>query len=276
MLPTSDYNFWHRDSFLLGADSLHLEKFGMTKCGPNDGSYLFCSFVFMHFITKGEGIFCVDGKKFDAGRGTAMFFFPGQRVHYYNKGEQPWEYFWGKICGTAVDTSLKLMGVSVKHPLIHISDIDSLEMRIRKIFRNLQSYPEEPFVPYASGWELLSSIHMTRNDNSSLGVSIPLIDQARSFIENTTPKLPNVSELAQKLGVSRVTLYRLFREHVGCTPSEYLDKILYDRACDLLSDPAFSIKEIADLCGLSPQYFCNWFRRLSGVSPIRFRKKKAP
>ena len=87
-----------------------------------------------------------------------------------------------------------------------------------------------------------------------------------------------IERLCGEFGVSARTMFRLFREHVGCSPMDYVIRLRMKHArCLLLEpEPELSIKDIADRVGYRNQlYFSSEFRRFSGMSPREFRKKNA-
>jgi transcriptional regulator GlxA family with amidase domain len=101
-----------------------------------------------------------------------------------------------------------------------------------------------------------------------------LVQNASQLIEDLLHPIPNVTELAERLGVDRTTLFRVFQDHHGTSPSEYIDLSRFERARELLLHTTMSMNEITRQCGLtSQQYFSAWFHRKSGQSPRDYRKK---
>jgi transcriptional regulator GlxA family with amidase domain len=83
-----------------------------------------------------------------------------------------------------------------------------------------------------------------------------------------------VEQLAQKLGVGRVTLFRVFRDRLRTTPAAHIDEIRNQRALFMLSESNLGLKEIASSCGLSSaQYFSSWFARKNGAPPSAYRRR---
>jgi AraC-like DNA-binding protein len=80
--------------------------------------------------------------------------------------------------------------------------------------------------------------------------------------------------LCRFLGSSEERFTRLFLSSTQQTPASFYNSMLLDRACDLLADPALSIKEIGfDLGFKSSSHFIAAFRRKHGISPQRYRER---
>lgn len=82
-----------------------------------------------------------------------------------------------------------------------------------------------------------------------------------------------LQRLAERVGISRAAFARKFRELVGTPMFEYLTNLRIDRAKDLLLASGLPIAEIAYRVGYeSDVSFTKTFRRLTGLTPARFRK----
>ena len=78
---------------------------------------------------------------------------------------------------------------------------------------------------------------------------------------------PNIERTAQKLGLSRKTLYRQLKEE-GTTYEKLLDELRHRLALHYLDGKKVSVNETAYLVGFSdPSAFSRAFRRWTGVSP---------
>lgn len=77
----------------------------------------------------------------------------------------------------------------------------------------------------------------------------------------------DMGALAQRLGLSREHLHRLFRSVVGLTPGEYSRCARMHAARRLLREGA-SLADAAQASGFTDQaHFSRWFRRIFGVTP---------
>lgn len=76
------------------------------------------------------------------------------------------------------------------------------------------------------------------------------------------------AELASYVGLSLRQLERLFRRHLGCTPSRQYRQIRLQRARELFQQSNMSLAEIASLTGfVSNAHFSKSYKELYGYSP---------
>jgi AraC-like DNA-binding protein len=82
----------------------------------------------------------------------------------------------------------------------------------------------------------------------------------------------NVSELADRLRVSREHLTRVFKEQTLRTPWQYILRQKMLHACRLLKTTQLTHKEIAFRLGYdTPAHFTRTFKHVLGMTPGRFR-----
>lgn len=101
-----------------------------------------------------------------------------------------------------------------------------------------------------------------------------VIDAAVARIRESPGEAPTVAQLADDAGYSVAHFTRLFREHVGMPPREFLVQQRVERAKMLLRDTPLSISQIAASLGYtSVFFFSRQFRQVAGVSPKVYRAK---
>lgn len=84
----------------------------------------------------------------------------------------------------------------------------------------------------------------------------------------------SVEELAEKLKVSRVQLYRKVKAILGMSISDHINNIRLERAAELLKANDFTVSEIAYSVGFSsPNYFSTAFKNKFGYSPKEYKSK---
>ena len=90
--------------------------------------------------------------------------------------------------------------------------------------------------------------------------------------ENFTAKI-TVEELAKLCNLSVSSLYVYFKAELGCTPVQYKNNLLIQRAAQLLLDGGLSVEEAAKQLGFSSMtYFRKLFKQLTGKLPKEFKR----
>ena len=85
----------------------------------------------------------------------------------------------------------------------------------------------------------------------------------------------NIETVASKHGMSGRTLMRLFRNQLNMTFGAYLRTARIVKAVELLTEPSASVLEVAYEVGYkSPSSFSQAFRRLTGMSPQAYIKRR--
>jgi ABC-type sugar transport system substrate-binding protein/DNA-binding response OmpR family regulator len=82
----------------------------------------------------------------------------------------------------------------------------------------------------------------------------------------------SVEDLADKLGVSRVQLYRKVKAIIGINISDHINNVKLEKAAELLKSNNMNISEIAYALGFSsPNYFSTAFKNKFGISPKEYK-----
>lgn len=83
---------------------------------------------------------------------------------------------------------------------------------------------------------------------------------------------PSFAEIARAAGVSTAHLRRLFHEVLQASPNQIMDQLRFQRAMQLMSDPAVKLEEVGDQCGFSSaSAFSRAFKIKFGCSPQAWR-----
>jgi transcriptional regulator GlxA family with amidase domain len=102
---------------------------------------------------------------------------------------------------------------------------------------------------------------------------VPLY-RAQSWFHANAGRPLHLSEAAEAAAVSERTLSRLFRQHLDCTPQQYLQDLRVKRARMWLESTWRSVDEIAHDSGYrDTSAFCRMFARVTGTSPQRHRER---
>ncbi|MCH2175425.1 MAG: AraC family transcriptional regulator [Lentisphaeria bacterium] len=84
-----------------------------------------------------------------------------------------------------------------------------------------------------------------------------------------------IEDIAEVSGL-KLTQFRVrFKEETGMSPLSFLNQVRINYAKELLKNSSQSITDIAFACGFqTSQYFATVFKRIIGISPLVFRKRK--
>jgi signal transduction histidine kinase/DNA-binding response OmpR family regulator/ligand-binding sensor domain-containing protein len=84
----------------------------------------------------------------------------------------------------------------------------------------------------------------------------------------------DIGLFADKLCLSKSTLYRKLKTMTGLSPVEFIRNIRLKHACRMLEKPSMSVAEVAYVVGFSdPNYFALCFKTEFGTTPSDYRKR---
>lgn len=91
---------------------------------------------------------------------------------------------------------------------------------------------------------------------------------------NRAERKPSIAELAALVHLSPSRFQALFAAKIGISPGQYYKRILFGRACRLLTCSELSIAECADRLGFAdPYHFSREFRSYCGEPPSSYRRR---
>jgi AraC-like DNA-binding protein len=106
------------------------------------------------------------------------------------------------------------------------------------------------------------------NDYNESRVNAAIVWYAKRMGQN-----PAFPEMAQAVGVSTAHLRRLFHQVLHASPNRIMDQMRFQRAMQLMSDPAMKLDSVAEQCGFgSASAFSRAFKTKFGCSPQVWRQ----
>jgi len=106
--------------------------------------------------------------------------------------------------------------------------------------------------------------------------SSPLLERFYQEQEQRGRPFFSVAEAAEACGYSRNHFSLLIRRGTGMCAKDFLNRLRLESARQYLRYSDRSIVSIASLLGFSSQFhFSDFFKRMTGVSPLRYRKGKS-
>lgn len=100
-----------------------------------------------------------------------------------------------------------------------------------------------------------------------------IVENVALYMRENYGKQIGLAEIADAQSISASYLTKLFRDHLGCSPSRYLTDYRMQQAKKLLVDSQLSVGEIAEHVGYpDPFHFSKSFKNLYGISPAQYRR----
>lgn len=95
-----------------------------------------------------------------------------------------------------------------------------------------------------------------------------------SLLKENFKQQHTVTFYADKLNITPQYLTLIIKKLTGQTINEFIYEMIYSEARILLTRSDLTIQQIADELHFSDSSaFCKFFRRRSGVSPLKYRKR---
>lgn len=100
------------------------------------------------------------------------------------------------------------------------------------------------------------------------------LEEAHDIIHNEIGELPNIKEIAYRVGLNSNKLQFGFRRMHGKSINAYVKEKRLEISKKLLLETSYTISQVSDKIGIaSKSYFSKLFRQKYGLSPYEFRKK---
>lgn len=113
-----------------------------------------------------------------------------------------------------------------------------------------------------------------RQSSDTLAVGNPKLQLAIMFMKHNLTRSLGTEHIADAAGVSRQTLYQLFRDELRCSPAEQLLQFRLERAQRQLKETRDPVEAVATACGFGTRRtFDRCFSRIHGLSPSAWRTK---
>jgi LacI family transcriptional regulator len=115
---------------------------------------------------------------------------------------------------------------------------------------------------------------VARQSTDLLAVADKKIAAAARFIRNQACEGLNVDAVCRHVGIARTQLEEKFRKYFGRSPNSEIRRVQLVRIRQLLQETDLPLDAISELTGFKhPEYLIVFFKRATGESPGRFRRK---
>ena len=215
------------------------------------------------FIFKGEAVYTINGKPHKVTAGTLLHIPPGSLRSAYTFPDRPMHSF---ALNLATDDT-RLFGLPV---LQHVGLDEELISLYQQFDRVWLSRGELFRIKTKAYLNLILCRANELKNNSKL--TDMRVERCKEYILTNYCKNIGVRDLAEMVGLNEVYFGALFKKTTGQSINQYINSIRINKAKDLLTD-GNSVTDTSRICGFdSVFYFSNVFKRITGKSPMQYKK----
>ena len=227
------------------------------------------------YITSGSGTFSSQsGGTHKVQAGCMFLLFPNEWHSYSPDPESGWNEYWIGFNGDLMKNWEQEEFFSKEHPFFNVGlNEDLIGMYKRAII--IAEAQEANYQQALSGiaCNLLGmSIYLSRNKTFISNDISTKINQAKMRIHEDISSI-KPEDIAKSMHMSYSKFRKIFKEYTGFAPSQYIQEVKITLAKEMLTNTAMSIKEIAFELGYdNSDYFFTVFRKMTGITPLSYRK----
>lgn len=252
--------------------NLHLQDINPRVCGMRDCASGFTvgpnirDHWILHYVLAGKGTFVYNSQRLELQTGDIFVVHPGDLTIYIADEKEPWSYIWAAFDLSAPPAEL------IESPVIRAPWASTLFLRI--VACDQSASPE---------WAVCALLHeffallAQQRDASARPTSADYVNRALNDIHSHYDQALRIADIAASLGLDRHYFCRLFHQHVGMSPQDYLVSYRLEKAAELMTVHHLSQKETAQLVGYSDvAAFSKMFKRKYGAAPGEWQKANDP
>lgn|GEM_PF-1262383 len=202
-------------------------------------------------------------------------------------------------CDSLVDQGLRLLRRIKRRfpsmPVIFITAASSEEVILQALKAGVREYFRKP-VDVAELLESVATILSLKRDTPWTHIPLSTMKNEREteihslndelperllrviqFIEINLPNHLCLDKIAQQACLSKFHFSRLFKQHLGVSPIQFIRNLRIYRATDLLRSTNLAIATVAEQTGFNDlSDFYRRFKKVHGMPPSDFRKSLSP
>lgn len=256
---------------------------GWEDCKPYHAASAVRDEYILHFILSGEGFYSANDHTWSLSAGQMFLLYPGEPNVYCADRNFPWSYVWIGFKGIRVETILKNCGFSKNHLVLPAPSPDTYMGCFDALFEHKDLtfsddlYRESILLKL---FAILASHHASRVRQDGYGQSAGYSDNehvnlAIDYINQMYMQGIGVSDIADKIGITRSHLNHVFQKELNISIQNFLIDFRMHKAANLLVSTTMPIKEVSSGVGYSDQLvFSKAFKKKFGESPKGYRTHK--
>jgi AraC-like DNA-binding protein len=239
-----------------------------------------------HGIDQNVLIYCVEGSgsaqigdnKYSIDPGNFIVIPAGVPHSYAADEDHAWTIYWIHFKGKISDAMSNLMVKEFKGYKGTVNYSEKRTVLFDEIYTNLEKGYGTENIYYANMclWQFISSFIFDNKFNFITKTATnDISSHAIDFMQKHLDKTLKLSEIAHAVNTSVSHFAAVFRNKTGFAPIEYFNHLKIQKACQYLQFTEDRVREIAYNLGIEDlYYFSRLFKKVMGVSPNEYRKKR--
>lgn len=256
-----------------------LVHMGKEECKPYHAFSGTRDEYIIHFVLSGSGFYSANGNTWPLSAGQMFLIYPEDPIVYCADKNNPWTYVWIGFNGLGADTILKHCGFSKSHLILPSPDLDKYMCCFDDFFKHITLSFTDGLYRESILLRLLAVLtdHHTHlvleniPEKNDSGNNV-YVDLAIDYINEMYMQDIGVSDIADRIGITRSHLNYAFQKELNISVQRFLIDFRMHKAANLLVNTTMSIKEISNHVGYKDQLvFSKAFKKKFGLSPKSYR-----
>lgn len=233
-------------------------------------------------VHEGSGSIVTRDRSYPMGRGTLCFI--GAEKYHYTFPDRTENYVRSKLMISDEDLSgvLRLLRKSPRlQSLLHPRQmrevrLDEKDLRhAEEILRRLDRQPRGEFLQAEIASAVLQlTVLLAKNGTEMAPPLAGSVGAAVEYINAHLTEPLTVDDVCAAAYLSKYHFCRLFKERIGVTVMEYVQKTRIVMARELLSEGKQSVTAVSEACGFSSaSYFSRAFKAETGMTPLQYKRR---
>ncbi len=222
----------------------------------------------VEFVYKGRGFLDINGHTCRLGENSVYILHKRSHHRYWPDKRDPWAKIFFVIDGELMDTLFKAYGLDEVYAIPDCPQLKKYFDEMRQLKPGGWEMPQRAAVIFH---RLLEECHALLYGSPEHLIR-PAILELKTYLDDHLEKKVNLAEYCRAHKHSCAHMIRCFKNQYGTSPYDYLMQRRIEAARLMLRHSAFSVKEVSSRLKFSDQYyFSNYFKRKTGVSPLKFK-----
>ena len=206
---------------------------------------------------------------------TAFIVCPGVWHRYRPNPRTGWTENWVELQGPLVERLRRRQLLSPRRAIAGGHEVAGLDLIFADIHRLLRA-KQPSFHPElgALGFRLLATWASRGRPTLMLDPGMQTIAQAETWLAEHLGEAIDLEALARKFGMSYSNFRRVFKEHTGISPWQYLLQLRLTKARRLFVNDGMTLTQIADQLGFNGAFHLSAaFKSHFGKSPMHWKQE---